>query len=563
MMRTATHRFSGFRTVVRGGVSVRVLLLSPGQSVGQDAQKPVLDNPAPASTAPGPIVSVTGGRIQGRWLQSGTGAVFKGIPFAAPPAGDLRWREPQPVKSWSGLKQAADYGNACAQADGGWNKIAYNRRSEDCLYLNVWTPTWPMKAKSPVMMWIHGGGNNGGSAMGFGSIEPPFDGAALARRGVVVVSINYRLGIFGFMGHPELTAESPHHASGGYALLDQIAALHWIRANAATFGGDPANVTVFGQSAGAQDISILVTSPLAKGLFQKAITESGTPMIGDKRLQTPAQTEELGLVLAATLKAPAAGQIEFLRSLPSDQLIAALPEFRKGIADRKLILDVGMDGYVVPAFSPHVYRTGAETPIPMIMGTNGRDTPGYRPAGTTTEAIEAATRERIITFYATYPDLQQRALAAYGFTGSVIPEEPIYGPLDLQMTVDHGFRCEGTVLEKWHSAVAPTWSYEFNAGTPKHPPMHSGELDFVFGYLRDQAADPTLAKLSDQMQLYWTNFAKTGDPNGPGLPAWPRYDATARTYLEFGNHGPLQKANLRAQVCDIYIEKLTRDIASR
>jgi para-nitrobenzyl esterase len=324
-------------------------------------------------------------------------------------------------------------------------------------------------------------------------------------------------------------------------------------------------VTLFGQSAGAQNTSILVASKLTKGLLHKAIAESGTPMIGDKRLQSPAQTEQLGVILAGALKAPAKGAIQYLRGLPAAQLLAAMPEFRKGLAEQKLILDVGMDGYAVSEFSPAVYRSGKEAPIPMIIGSNGRDSPGYRPMGSTPEEIHSAMATRIGALYGSYPDLAAQVSKAYGVGGGgdEASTNAAYGPLDLQLAVDHGFRCEAVALAKWHSAVAPTWQYEFTAGNAAHPPAHSAELDFVFGYLRDQAADTKLATLSAQMRQYWTNFARTGDPNGPGLPPWAKHDAAARSYLDFSNEGPLSKANLRSAVCPLYVEKLTRDIAAR
>jgi para-nitrobenzyl esterase len=522
---------------------------------------------AQAQPAAGPIVTVSGGKIQGALLPAPGGAVFKGIPFAAPPVGELRWREPQPVKPWNGVRPATDYAATCAQFNMNWNKLAVSKESEDCLYLNVWAPEWPVKTKKAVMVWIHGGANMGGSALGQGGIEPPFDGASLARRGVVVVTIQYRLGLLGFMGHPELTAESPHHASGGYGILDQIAALRWVHDNIARFGGNPANVTVFGQSAGAQDTTILVASPLTKGLITKAIAESGTPMIGDKRLQSPAQMQELGETLAQLLKAPEKDPVKYLRSLPVEQIVAATPEFRKAIAEKHLILDVGMDGYAVPEFSPEVYRSGQEAPVPLMIGSNGKDNPGAgrtNPNATPAEQM-AEVKTRVETVYGKYPDLLERALAVYGLDGSrgEISTYPPYGGPARQFGVDLSMRCEADTLAGWHSALAPTYQYEFNAGTPDHPPVHSAELDYVFGFLGDQAAEPNLVKLSQQMQTYWTNFAKSGDPNGAALPNWPRYDSKSRDYVNLSNEGVQAKQALRKAQCAIYTEKLTRDLNAR
>jgi para-nitrobenzyl esterase len=526
---------------------------------------------ASAEEAPGPVVAVTGGRIQGKLQPSGGGAVFKGVPFAQPPVGDLRWRDDQPLKPWTGIRPATEYANTCMQGNSGWNKNSAEKASEDCLYLNVWTPEWPSKTKKAVMVWMHGGGNGGGSALGAGGIEPPFDGESLARHGVVLVTIQYRLGVFGFMGHPELTAESPHHASGAYGLLDQIAALQWVHDNIAKFGGDPANVTLFGQSAGAQDTTILLSSPLTKGLIQKAIAESGSPMISDKRLQTPKQMEQIGVTLAQAVHAPATGVVAYLRGLPASEILAAGADLRKGLSEQHLIIDVGMDGYVVPEFSPAVYRAHRESAIPAIFGSNGREGggggPGQRPGSTppTPEQVLERAKGRVASTYQKYPDLLDRALKSYGYNGEQndLSADPDHGNAEQQFGTDLFMRCETVVMAGWHSAIAPTYEYEFNAGNTAHPPVHSAELDFVFGYLRDQASDPALSKLSEQMQEYWTNFAKTGDPNGPGLPKWPRFDAKTRSYVDLSNQGPESKAALRGAACAIFGEYLNRDIDAR
>ncbi|MDR3727613.1 MAG: carboxylesterase family protein [Terracidiphilus sp.] len=514
-----------------------------------------------AQDAPGPVVSVTGGKVQGRLLPAAGGVAFKGIPFAQPPVNELRWRESPPVKPWTTVLQADHYGAPCAQRDTGWNKATAQKSSEDCLYLNVWAPEWPPKTKKAVMVWLHGGGNEGGSSMGGNGIEPSFDGASLASHGVILVSINYRLGLFGFMGHPELTAESSHHASGGYGLLDQIAALQWVHDNIARFGGDPGNVTVFGQSAGAHDTSILVTSPLAKGLIHKAIDESGSATLGEKRVETPADRENMGLILAEILKAPSTSAIHYLRGLP------ASPEFHKVLNDKHLALDVGTDGYAEPQFSGEVYRTSKEPPLPMIFGNNGQDNPGQRFGGpnSSPEEIRAAMKKRIETYYARYPELVERALNLYGFKGSGSEEViyPPYGSAAIQLGADLAQRCSTVTVAGWHSTIAPTYEYEFTAGTASHRPEHSAELAFVFGHLGDQESDAALRKLSDQMEQYWTNFAKTGDPNGPGLPKWPKHDLKNRQYVELSNEGVLAKAALRQATCAVYTEELTRDFDAR
>ena len=281
-----------------------------------------------------PATAVTGGKIQGTALHGG-GAVFQGIPFPAPSAGELRWREPMPVKPWPGVRDATKFGARCMQ-----NR---NGVSEDCLYLNVWTTEWPPKSRKPVMVWIHGGGNFAGA-----SSEPIFDGESLARRGVVLVSANYRLGVFGFFVHPELTAESKHHASGNYGLMDQVAALQWVRDNIAKFGGDPRNVTIFGESAGSLDINILLTSPLTKGLFTRLIGESG-PVVAPPSL---AEGEKKGLMVAADLKA---GSLKALRTAAAEDLQKATGQ---GLSFLGALLGVVVDGWVFRKPPFQVFEAG-------------------------------------------------------------------------------------------------------------------------------------------------------------------------------------------------------------
>ena len=256
-----------------------------------------------------PIVSTAAGQVRGIRLTDG-GANFLGIPYAQPPVGALRWHEPIPPKPWSGVRDAMEFGAPCAQSVyGDWNRRNAEASQEDCLYLNVLTPEWPAKAPLPVMFWIHGGSNTAGTAS-----AALYKDGTLQKHGVVLVTVNYRLGVLGFLAHPELTAESAHHVSGNYALLDQIAALQWVHDNISKFGGDPNNVTVFGQSAGALDTGLLMTSPLAKGLFHRAIAESGTVLLG--HWPKLSEGEQQGAHLATSLKAPSTDAIKFLRNLP-------------------------------------------------------------------------------------------------------------------------------------------------------------------------------------------------------------------------------------------------------
>ena len=254
------------------------------------------------ATADDLVVNTAAGSLKGATRQLG-GAEFLGIPYAQPPVGELRWREPLPAKAWTGVRDATTFGAPCAQSVlGDWNRRDAEFSKEDCLFLNVMTPVWPPKAKAllPVMVWFHGGANAGGSAS-----SPLYKDGTLVQHGIVLVTVNYRLSIFGFMAHPALTQESPHHSSGNYALQDQILALHWVQDNIAKFGGDPANVTLFGQSAGAIDAGLLMASPLAKDLFQRVIAESGSPLNAPLRSLTEAEQENEKLL--ASLKPPAAG----------------------------------------------------------------------------------------------------------------------------------------------------------------------------------------------------------------------------------------------------------------
>ena len=538
----------------------------------------------------GPVVTVTGGQIQGRLLPGPGGAVFKGIPYAAPPTANFRWREPQPVKAWESMLQAAEYGADCPAVPGGIEyRAAFGGtlnqgnppapaaapdsgrsrtpKSEDCLFLNVWTPQWPSTSKKAVMVWFHGGELAGGTGrLRSGPAEQAE--SSLARNGVVVVSVNFRGHLLGMMGHPELTAESPHHASGNYLLLDQIAALKWVHDNIGRFGGDPANVTIFGQSGGGRSVSMLVASPLSKGLVQRAIIESGSPMESTRPYLTKGELEKIGLALGQTLKAPSGGEIPYLRSLPASEIAAALGEVRRRLDEQNLLaFDEGIDGYVTPDSPAMIFRSHKELPIPLMVGNTAHDSGtvnGGMPwhPGSSPEEGKAWVKAMLQVFYAKYPDLLDQALKAYGFNGA--PTEvvtyPPYGTLPQQVGTDLNHRCGVKATALWHSALAPTYQFEFSRATPEHPAVHIAELPFVFGYLSDEdLKDPNALKLRHQVQAYWTNFAKTGDPNGPGLPVWSKYDGATKPSMEFVNDGAVARTAARAAACAPYIEKFTRE----
>jgi len=487
-----------------------------------------------AQAASNPVVSISTGELRGSLTADGV-AVFRNIPFAQPPIGELRWREPLPAKPWTGVRDATAFGPMCNQND---NKQL--QHSEDCLQLNIWTPTWPVKSSSPVMVWIHGGGNTAGSG-----VEALFNGEVLARHGVVVVNVNYRLGVFGFFAHPGLTKESLHHAAGNYGLADQIMALHWVRDNIARFGGNPANVTIFGESAGASDVNALIASPLSKGLFLRVTAQSG-PVGAQPSL---AESERRGVELAAKLGVTGEESLAKLRALPDTELMAKAAQGGPG-------LGINVDGWVLTEPAAKVYAEGREQKVALLIGNNSQE---MRPRGAPRDIREMISER--------YGPLADRALAAYGVNGANEPQpDPENGTVMLQFTTDNSFRC-GTVQELiWHTAAGNRgYEYQFSRtvhGKEALGAPHASEIPFIFGTL---SVWQNMRKYNDsdqqyapQMQEYWTNFAKTGDPNGGQLVKWPKFDATARAYMDFTDAGPVAKEGLRRQVCDVFMENQKR-----
>ena len=347
---------------------------------------------APAVAADsGPIVSVTGGQVKGAMLDRG-GAVFKGIPYADPPVGNLRWREPMPVKAWTGVRDATKFGAICSQIPMRGMVPATTAISEDCLSLNVWTPKWRSDSRMPVMVYIPGGGNFGG-----GSNLPVFDGERLAHLGVVLVSLNYRLGSFGFFSHPELTRESPYRASGNQGILDQIAALKWVRSNIARFGGDSKKVTLFGVSAGALDVNVLITSPLSKGLFHRAIVQSAPALLVGDPL-TLQQAEQRGSTLAARWNVPSEASLKDLRTTSAADILKVQPDY---IASRPW--GITIDGYVVRKSPNEVFESGQTHQISLLLENNTHELIPNTPPPTDLKK----------TIQETYGPLAERAQSLY------------------------------------------------------------------------------------------------------------------------------------------------------
>jgi para-nitrobenzyl esterase len=463
---------------------------------------------------------VTGGRVAG--TVEGDLAAFKGIAFAAPPVGDLRWKAPQPVKAWSGVRQATAFAPACMQNPSALRSQAPGiSASEDCLYLDVWTPARTTREKLPVIAWIYGGGFNGGMTS-----APLYDGANFARRGVVFISLAYRVGPFGFLATPELSRESGH-GSGNYGLLDQIAGLKWIRKNIAAFGGDPSRVTVLGHSAGGFAVSMLAGSPLAKGLFRAAISESGanftppqdSPWAGTS-LQTLRMSETAGQAWLANLGAPTLSQA---RALPAEKLEAAQ---RTAEAPR---FWPPVDGHVITADAFRLWRQGRFNDTPILVGDVSDEAGGFGVRKIDAAAFEKDVRDgygkhadAILSAYAHATDEQAtRAATLLRSETSFVWGQYTWARLASR----HGK----------HNAYV-YWFDRPSAANPNGS-GHGQEVGYVFGNLGvGGRAAPTAEDraLSDQMQRYWVNFATRGDPNGAGLPLWPAFTEAQPRVMRFG-----------------------------
>jgi len=480
------------------------------------------------------VVKVESGQIAG--VAADGMRVFKGIPFAAPPVGDLRWKPPQPVVAWTGVKTADKFGPQCVQTPypaGSPYEAEPAPMSEDCLYLNIWTPAGANENR-PVMVWIHGGGwTKGAASIAKGRV---YDGAALASKGVVVVTVNYRLGALGFLAHPELTAESPHHSSGNYAILDHVAALQWVRKNIAAFGGDPANVTIFGESAGSWSVNTLQATPLAKGLFHKAIGESGARFELNPTFLTPTlrQAEQSGVALA---KAVGANSLKELRSVPAEKLVAVTSFQTLG----------NVDGWVLPSDVRTAFAQKKHINVPVLVGSNANEWTTLSDPATFPKTMDDFHKRIEVQF----PGLSKEFDDAYPVKSEADTTDAILG-----LGRDNFFTLE---MRTWARMVSAgglkAFLYQFTHVPPSPNAKtwgayHASEISYVFGNLRNPAFKYTETdrSLSEVMSSYWVNFAKTGDPNGKGLPAWTAYDASAEPYMDLGdtvqmkNH--LQKAQL-------------------
>jgi para-nitrobenzyl esterase len=463
------------------------------------------------------------GKVHGKMSEDSQVRVFLGIPFAAPPVGPLRWKPPQPAEKWHGVREATAFGSHCMQPNIYQDMIFRDPGpSEDCLTLNVWTAAKDKKAKLPVMVWIYGGGFAAG-----GSSEARQDGAHLATKGVVVVSMNYRLGIFGFLALPGLAGESAQHAAGDYGLMDQTAALGWVKKNIGAFGGDPRNVTLFGESAGSISVSAQMASPMAQGLFRQAIGESGGAFPGPRgAMVRPLESTETEAAAFAT-RAFGTTDVAQLRAMSAEDLIDKIEAAQKGHPGR-LPFWPDVDGSFLPEPVSQIYAEGKQAHVALLAGWN-RD----EPSAMTARLPQPATVE---SFRATaQKDFGDRAAEFLQLYPASTDGEAIRSTIDFAGDQFITFGTWEWLEAQVKTGGQPVYRYHFERPAPAdqyHPAgsgaFHSDEINYVFGTLDARPGavwQPEDQKLSDLMETYWTNFAKTGNPNGGDAPQWPQYDA--------------------------------------
>jgi len=488
------------------------------------------------------VVQLDSGKVSGV-QQSGTWS-YLGIPYAKPPVGNLRWKPPEPPAAWSGTRACTQYGATCPQPPGA---VPF-KMNEDCLYLNVWTPAKASTEKLPVMVWVYGGAWTVGSGS-----DPRFVGTNLTKQGVIVVTMNYRVGMLGFMAHPQLSKESVHNSSGNYGLMDVIQALKWVKTNIKGFGGDPGKVTIFGQSSGAESIQYLLVSPPAKGLFRRAISESGprwhygwiAPM--NPTLKDAEKTGEQMATNLGVLKAP--DQIAAMRAKSSDEILKAAG-FNVLASDPPSGIQaaVNPDGWVIPEKPETLYKAGKQMNVPVLIGSNKDD-------GTLFGAIVGKNNIPVDQYKPTIQGAVGEPAAS-----EVVSMFPVTTNAQVAPTVSNlltqmdfascaRFICDSTITKTRSKAFL----YQFTRVPPTQAgalfgSCHSAELQYVFGNLpASEGYGPQDTEISNTMIGYWTRFAKTGDPNGGGSPAWPAYSSSNQN-LEIGNQVTVNTGLYNTQV---------------
>jgi para-nitrobenzyl esterase len=479
-----------------------------------------------ASTTSTAHVKTDAGLVEGTTVADGRVRMFLGIPYAAPPVGGLRWKAPQPVPHWAGVRRATGFGPRCMQGRIFDDMIFRDEMSEDCLFLNVWTPAPPSGGHLPVMVWIYGGGFQGGSAS-----EPRQDGEALARRGVVVVSMNYRLGVFGYFAHPELTRASDTRASGNQGLLDQVAALKWVQRNIAAFGGDPHNVLIFGESAGSFAVSAHMASPLSRSLFHKAIGESGAYLGGPVGTLAPkslAASEDVGKRFAATL---GASSLDALLAMPADEVLKA--SLSRPPSEW---FSPTIDGYVLTEDPYVTFTAGRQARVPLLAGWNedeGRAGVVLAKDKVTAASFIRQAKERykdaaeayLKEYPATSDDEAVESAAA--FAGDMFIGYGTWKWIDLHAQTGQSVVYR-YLWERDRPISADTTSNGVAATSRDIGARHAGEIEYVFGTLKSDIKapwEPIDFTISDQMMAFWSNFAKRGNPSGAGVAPWPAYSA--------------------------------------
>ena len=479
----------------------------------------------------GGVVTVEGGQLAGAPSPLGDEVmVYRGVPFAAPPVGDLRWRPPEPPAAWEGVRDATAAAPACMQnplpaAVRTFYDAGVDRMDEDCLYLNVWTAAGP-DDRAPVLVWIHGGGLSIGNGA-----DITYDGTRLAQRGVVLVTINYRLGAFGYLAHPLLSAESGHGASGNYGLLDQVAALGWVQRNIAAFGGDPSRVTIFGESAGSWSVNQLMATPLARGLFHAAIGESGGGF-GPRGGAAPrAEIEAAGeRFVEALLGDGAAPSLEAMRAASADAVQGVAPDLVRSTAN--------VDGWVFPDTVYDIFAAGRQHDVPVIVGSNA-DEMTMLGGAAGAETVEQY-RETIRNEYGEHADALLEVFPA------ATDEEAQKARMASGTDATFGWEMR-TWARMMETVSSPAYLYFFSRVPPapdadRYGAYHTAEIPYVFDnfgvsphpYANRDYSD-TDRRLSDILASYWVNMAATGDPNGEGLPEWPAYDPEADAALHVGD----------------------------
>jgi para-nitrobenzyl esterase len=503
----------------------------------------------PASTGDA-LVQISTGVLRG--TQIGSAVAFRGIPYARPPVGELRWQPPQPPPPWQGVRDAQQPGSACTQRVSGLTPFfapmaqAYGstfeqppiNSSEDCLYLDVWVPEWPVKRALPVMVWLHGGSNTVGSGS-----QSSYQGDFLTQHGVLLVTLNYRLGVMGFFSHPELTAESPHHSSGNYGLLDQLAALNWVKQNIAQFGGDPENVTLFGESAGAVDAGRLMTSPLAAGLFKRVLSESGPAFDAGRTLS---QAETFGS--AVGLLAPGDAHstpLEKLRALPAGEVEALVAKVRERTPTD--ITAAMVDGWVLPLSPREAFLTGSIKKVDLLIGLNAREFSAFRLAAAAAAAKSSGGPSSVAESgqLAKFTQAARPYFASWTYPVIAMHLAKIFlnknAGIDAAANDLIGACPIGAMASLTQASGQRVFVYRFDRSIPgkgeaELGAFHSLEIPYVFGTFRDREwrwlpSTASDAALSALLQTYWTNFAKTGDPNSSGLPDWPAWSDKAKEFL--------------------------------